>query len=328
MLISIVVFSMVIVSSCNKEDELKVSENTNKTMTNARLNPELSNEEMEESIINFMDKLENPGSYEAMNYEEAFDYIEATLNFKYINYDYSKCANTKEFTSSIELSINSEGNMKMVEIATAYDAILKDWHEKYYSIEESSKTPLVFNITEVTETAVRYSMTVGYGFLDLSLWGEEFVPATLTDFDDAKDQYNNKIYSHLNNTLIEWTSVGNRVYIPTIDVNLYIPALLPSYGSDPLPNDINFCDYQLFWSKASFPTHHYQLNLIEYNFYYDQAFVIMLDHLSNNSGVNYVSLAYFKDIFSGIKPNYTEVKHLFKVNYGKRYSTQSAVSTL
>ena len=81
-LLVIMLATIVYLSSCSKEDEIintKKVESSD-TYSKARLNNKLSNEEMEANIRKFIVKLENPGSYSAMNFEEAFEYVEATLN--------------------------------------------------------------------------------------------------------------------------------------------------------------------------------------------------------------------------------------------------------
>ncbi len=333
MLIAIVVFSMVIVSSCNKEDDLKVSENANKTMTNARLNTELSNEEMEKDILNFMDKLEDPASYEGLNYEEAFDYIEATLNFKYINYDYSKCANTESFNGSAQFTLADGDIMEMDIVKEVYDAILEDWREKYYSVGDEIKTPIVFDITEITTTNVKYEMTVGYGSLDLSLWGEEFVPAASTYFIDAANQYTYQLYAHLHNIqlqLVCYTN-GSRIYIPNVGQEwIPDPRLHPSTPDPVLPIDNGITDYEFFYTNSdivNYNGYHLYLNDLEYKYYKDQLCNYMQNFVNTTIGTNYVNYASVNA--GGNYPTYNYVAmHQFKFYYGHTYCTSITACTL
>ena len=327
-MLSIIVF----ISSCSKVEEMQPINSANNKMVSARINTNMSNEEMETDIKAFIDKLENPSSYGEMNFEEAFEYIEATLNYKYVNYDYSKCANTKEFTGNIQIAIDSNENMQMQmnDITDAYEQILADWRVKYHSISETVKTPIVFDITDVTPTGVKYTMIVGYGSLDLYKWGEEFVPSSTTYFFDAVYEYNNRLYNHLNNNMIQWCPSGNRVYIPQVGLMQYLSySGLPSGGADPLPpNNNNYCDYRLYYSHASLPNHHLYFNTQEYSFYNDQGYLLMTNYLNNNPNANYISQAYFYPQSLSSGSNVYMAMHQFSFYYGFSYITASNVYTL
>jgi len=328
-LLSIV--ALFVVSSCNKEDEqLQKQDTKTSTIKSARLNTEMTNEEMEAHITAFMDKLADPTNFGDMNYKEAFEDVEATLNYKYVNYDYSKCANTQKFTADIQIAVDANGNMSMESIAAAYNQILADWRTKYHSISETEKTPIVFDITDVTENTVKYTMMVGYGYLDLTKWDKSFVPATSTYFCDAAYEYNNRLYHHLNNTMIQWCPPGNRVYIPQVGLMQYISHTgLPSGAADPIPpGNNNYCDFKLFYSHASLPSHHLNLNSTEYSFYYDQGCLLMTNYLNNTPNANYISQAYFFPVKEGNIPNYYKVMHQFSFFYGYRYFTLANTYTL
>lgn len=333
-LLAIVLATIIYISSCSKDKEIMNTQaNTEKMHSNARIDPSLSNEEMEAAIKEFIKKLEEPSSYSAMNYEEAFEYIEATLNYKYVNYDYSKCANTEEFTGSVQITSNGDGEMDMEAIANVYDAILQDWKAKYHSISEDVKTPIVFDIIDVTPTNVKYIMTVGYGYLDLSLWGEDFVPPTSTYFENAANQYTYQLYAHLNNNQIQLLGMGNgtRIYVPNIGGEwIQDPRLHPSTPDPVPPIDNGITDYKFFYANSdviNYNGYHLSLNTIEYNYHKDQLYVYMQSFLNNTSGANYVS--YARVDAAGNFPNYDYVaKHMFSFDYGITYWTSVAVSTL
>jgi hypothetical protein len=298
------------------------------------MSQDMTNEEMEESILGFIDKLENPEGQSDMDIEEAFDYVEATLNYKYVNYDYSKCANTVEFTSSINISPDQNNMMTMGAISVAYDSILADWQQHYYSIEDNNKTPIVFDITDISSTEIKYTMIVGYGYLDLSKWGESFMPAASTYFKTAASQYTYQLYAHLNNNLIQWNPSGTRTYSWPVVPTYYIqPSSYPSNPStssvnpEPLPPLGNgYTDYKLFKSDFGGPNYHLYLNTTEYNYHRDMLSVIYLDLLANNQNANFVILAQVEAY--GINPYNYHVKHIMKILLGHRYWTTIPVSTL
>ena len=308
--------------------------NTEKMHSNARIDPSLSNEEMEAAIKEFIKKLEEPSSYSAMNYEEAFEYIEATLNYKYVNYDYSKCANTEEFNGSVQFTSNGDGEMDMEAIANVYDAILQDWKAKYHSISEDVKTPIVFDIIDVTANNVKYTMVVGYGALDLSLWGEEFVPLSSTYYKTAGDQFTYQLYAQLHNNQIQLTPpLGARLYSST-SYTCWVDAY--NYPSNPSTSSINpeplpplgngYTDYKLFYSSYSETGYHLDLNQIEYGYHKDMIQVIMFDFLQSRPDANFISDAYVSSY--GLNPYYYKVFHYLHITLGIRYWTYTPISSL
>ena len=334
-LLIIVIITTAFLSSCNKDKAFE-QEIYGKTST-ARLNTELNNEEMEADINAFIEKLENPSTASDMNYEEAFEYIEATLNYKYVNYDYSKCANTQEFTGEIAISVDADGNMTMEAIKTAYDSILNDWHNKYYSINETEKTPIVFDITEVTSTNVYYTMVVGYGYIDLSLWGENYVlPQNSIYFVQAADAINNGMNAQINNGQINRCPSGSRVYYVILG-NKYVtkPQDYPSGTDDiSLPGTDGYTDYRFFFSSKdpAYNNPHFYLSTTstfnEYGFYKVQYGQFITNYAYNNGG-NRVSFQnfYAKRIVDANNNDYTGW-HEFYFTYGKEYFTIKNISTL
>jgi hypothetical protein len=288
---------------------------------------DMTNEEMEESILGFIDKLENPEGQSDMDIEEAFEYVEATLNYKYVNYDYSKCASTVEFTSSITISPDQNNMMTMGAISVAYDSILADWQQHYYSVEDNIKTPIVFDITDISSTEIKYTMVVGYGYLDLSLWDKSFQPAASTFFKTAASQYTYQLYAQLNNNLIQLNPSGTRTYSWPVVPTYYIqPTSYPSNPStatvnpEPLPPLGNgYTDYKLFKSDFGASNYHLYLNTTEYNYHRDMLSVIYLDILANNLNANFVILAQVEA--TGLNPNYYHPRHNMKIKLGHRYFT-------
>ncbi len=328
-IIALALLSMIYISSCSKDDDVSQNKNNTTTMNNARLNNEMTNEEMEADINAFIDKLDEPNSYPDMNFEEAFEYVEATLNYKYVNYDYSKCANTQEFSGSVSISVNSDNEMSMTEISEAYNSILSDWQSNYYSVEDTVKTPIVFDITDVTSSSIKYTMIVGYGELDLSEWGDEFVTPPSTNFFLASVLYNNRLHNHLNNNMIQWLPSG-RLYIPNVIVIQYLnPLDFISYANDPYPpNNNGFTDYKYFYSHLSNSNHHLDFDAVEFDFYYDQLYIAMTNYLYNHSNVNYIGHAKIMPSGSGTPPNYYMALHRFKFHCGYSYWSLTNVSTL
>jgi len=315
---------------------LEQKQNTNTSIKQARIDSKMSNEEMEADINDFIKKLEDPNSYADMDYKEAFDYVEATLNYKYVNYDYSKCAKTKTFTSSVNINTNANGEITMADIKAAYDVILADWHNKYYSIAEEVKTPIVFDITEVTPNSVKYTMVVGYGYIDLSKWGDAFVPPSSTYFKTAAAQYTNMLHAHLNNNQIQWNPPGTRAYSYYITTVYVGPTQYPSNPStasvnpEPLPPLGNFyTDYKLFKSDKSTygnTNYHTYLNSTEYNYHRDMLSIIYLNELSKNQYANFVSNVIVEAY--GINPYYYNINHHMIISLGHRYYTYTPISTL
>ncbi len=329
------VFTIAFMTSCNKDKVLE-QESYSKSST-ARLNTELNNEDMEADINEFIDKLENPSTSADMNYEEAFEYIEATLNYKYVNYDYSKCANTSEFTGEISISVDADNNMTMAAIKTAYDSILNDWHNKYYSISETEKTPIVFDITEVTNTSVSYTMVVGYGYIDLSLWGDNYVvPTNSIYFMAAATAMTNGMNAQINNNQIQRCPSGSRVYYVVLGSKfIKAPQNYPSGTDDiSLPGTDGYTDYRFFFSSKdpAYNNPHFYLSTTsafnEYGFYKDQYGQYITDYAFNNGG-NRVSFqniygVAFKDQYNSDYTGY----HNCYFYYGKEYYTITSLSTL
>ncbi len=330
------VAALFVVSSCKKEEAgLQNTEiNSNTNIKSVRLNTNMTNEEMEAEIKGFIEKLENPKEQPDMNYKEAFENVEATLNYKYVNYDYSKCANTKEFNDSINISPDANDMMSMTAIKAAYTSILNDWHNKYYSISDDIKTPIVFDITDVTPTSVKYTMDVGYGYLDLSTWGKDFVAAASTYYVTAAHHYTFQLYAHLHNNQIQWNPSGTRTYAWSVVPTYYIdPTDYPSNPSmasvnpEPLPPLGNgYTDYKLFKSDQDLPGYHLYLNTKEYNYHWHMLSVILMDLLNRNSNANFVVLAEVEAY--GLNPYFPHVKHYMKVRLGYRYWTVEPISTL
>jgi len=326
-LLSIV--ALFVVSSCNKEDEqLQKQDTKTSTLKSARINTGMTNEEMETHITAFMDKLDEPTNFGDMNYEEAFEDVEATLNYKYVNYDYSKCANTQEFAADIQIDVDADGNMRMESIAAAYNQILADWKKKYHSISETEKTPIVFDITDITENTVKYTMIVGYGELDLksNIWNDLGLDSV--GYFMASVLFNQELYYQLNNNMVQWLPVG-RLYMPNIGQIQYLQAtLLPSYSLDPFPpNNNGLTDYRLFYTNPSMTNYHEYLHEAEFNYYFSQLITIMTDYLSTNSNANYVTYTYVRPYIAPLGSQHI-VWHGFKFNYGYSYYTVANLYTL
>ncbi len=212
----------------------------------------------------------------------------------------------------------------------AYDSILNDWSTKYHSIEDVNKTPIVFDIIDVSSTKVDYTMVVGKGSIDLELYGDKFVTPTSTNFFLASILFNDMMYHHLNNDMIQWMPSGNRLYSPTISSYTATPFVFPSAALDPLPpNDNGFTDYRLYYSHASNSNHHIDLNTIEFNYYYNQfGNDLMFEVLNSYPNKNYVTFAKVNCFTQGSNPNFTLAEHMVEYHFGRRYWTANGLSTL
>ena len=335
-LIATIVLTMVIVSSCSKEDGLVDENKSSKSMTNARINPEMTSEEVEKNILVFMDKLEHPGSYERMNYEEAFEYVEAALNFQYVNYDYSKCANTERFNGDVQFTLEDGETIEMDQLKEIYDVILEDWREKYYSVEDEIKTPIVFNITDISSTGVKYEMEVGYGSLDLEYWGKKSAPADSTYWITAGNQMHWQINAFLSNYQIALYNPGagfQRVFITNVGNILYNHTDYPSNPStalvypEPLPPLTNgYTDYRLFTSDMNGLEYHQYINAAEYDYHRAMMFVFLTESIHVDPMQNYVSYARVDSY--GIFPSYQVIGHRLRVTMGRHYITSTPIITL
>lgn len=269
--LSLVLVTLLMIS-CSK-DEIKIDNKSkqNAPTINSRLNTEMTDAEYETDIINFITKLDSAEGYDDMNYIEAFEYVESTLIYKYINLDYSKCKNTTEFNSSISISPDEEGMMSMVAIKDAYDAMKGDWSANFHSISDDDKTPIVFRITEITNTTVKFQMLVGHGYIDLSLWGENYVVPPNINYATAANSITNGMLQHLKNIGITNKPGPNYhlVYQNPANgrVDITDPTQYPSVN-DPLPPSTNgFTDYLFFYTNTGNTGYHLNLNTTEYNYY-------------------------------------------------------------
>jgi hypothetical protein len=301
------------------------------------MSQDMTNEEMEESILGFIDKLENPEGQSDMDIEEAFDYVEATLNYKYVNYDYSKCANTVEFTSSINISPDQNNMMTMGAISVAYDSILADWQQHYYSIEDNNKTPIVFDITDISSTEIKYTMIVGYGSLDIGYWANPTPPTSAVYFVQAANNYTNGITAQINNDQISRQPTGSRSYYVAIG-GQYVtdPRNYPSGSNDnSLPGNNGYTDFLFYFSSAdpNYQNFHLYLSvppqLDEYGFYATQLGQYVTDYATNNGGnrVSYCKV-YEAHLSDPSNQNIAEARHKVNFTFGREYYTQTNLSSL
>ena len=335
----VLVLSIIVIlfTSCSKEDEI-TSVPAKHSNSNARLNPKLSNEEMENDILSFIAKLEQPEGQQDMNYKEAFEYVEATLNYKYVNYDYSKCANTTTFTSSFEISPDKNGMMSMTAISLAYDSILADWRQKYNSVNEDVKTPIVFDISQISATRVFYTMIVGYGSLDLKYWARPVQPTSPVYFIQAANDYTFGMMAQINNGQISRQPVGTRTYYVSLG-GQYItdPRNYPSGNADiSLPGNNGYTDFLFFFSSAdpNYQNFHLYLSvppqLDEYGFYATQLGQYVTNYATNNGGnrVSYCQIWADWQVSATNNQIITEARHKLNFYYGREYYTQTSLSTL
>ena len=323
----------VLIIGCSKEKLQKENSMTkqNYGTQNARISNQMSNDDMEKEIMDFIEKVNDTIILPAINYIEAFEYVEASLNFQYVNYNYSKCANTTTFTGSIEFSVDENSNMSFDNIRLAYNAILNDWKSKYHSISVTEKTPIVFDITEVRSTCVDYTMIVGYGELDLNEYDEGFVPQALTPFTVAGTEFNSYLYFQFEALKQQMFPLGYRVYLPVVRGVQYLwPLNHPSGGSDVYPpNNNGLTDYLFFYSDHANSNFHTDIDQSEYYFYRGNLNPIMQNYISNNNDVNYAAFGDITSNFgSGNPPNYSKIWHSFSFYVGTSFYTSQALWTL
>lgn len=322
--------SMIFVSSCSKvEDSVQKSSTIdNKPI---RMSEDMTNDEMESSILDFIFKLDNPEGQADMDVEEAFEYVEAALNYKYVNYDYSKCANTVEFQGSINIAPDENNMMTMSAISLAYDSILNDWSTKYHSVNDEYKTPIVFDITSLEGNRVEYTMIVGKGSIDLRDYSKDLVVPTTIYHADGAYYIQNQILNYLNNTNI---SYGNRSYFVLIGMQWLGPKGSIN-SNDPTPGD-GYIDYQYFYTNIAEPGYHLFWHQYEYDYYKDSYFDGLSDFISSTPSVNATSYYHIGIDFNGpaYNPNANPpttpniLWHIPQVFYGERYITANGMSTL
>jgi hypothetical protein len=332
----ILLFLLMIFTSCDKEKDL-YSGSDDRNFSNARINSDNSNEKMEDDINAFIKKLEDPENEANMDYIEAFEYVEATLNYNYVNFDYSKCENIETFDSYIDISPDEEGMMSMVAISVAYDSILAEWRTRYYSIDEENKTPIVFDITEVTQARVFFTMVVGYGSLNLSYWENPTTPPTGVYFTQAAQNYSNGMMAQINNELISRTPSGMRAYYVLFGgqyIKNYEALNYPSGSADiSLPGNDGITDYLFFFSSSLSPYQNFHLylsvppQLDEYGFYATQLGQYVTNYAANHGG-NRVSLCDVYSFSSSQGSTITIAAHGVNFYYGKEYYTSTSLSTL
>jgi hypothetical protein len=335
LIFGLLAIAVVFAISCKKDVESY--DNSNFTNEKAmRLNSELSNEEMEEQITSFIEKLEYPETQPSMNYEEAFDYIEATLNYKYVDYDYSKCADIQTFYGSLSINPDGEGMMTMSAISQIYDSIVSNWRVNYYSLDESNKTPIVFDITEIRSSSIEYIMVVGYGSLELSYWANPTPPPSGVYFKQAAQNYTNGMTAQINNDQISRCPSGARAYYVSLGGQLVSdPRNYPSGSLDiSLPNDDGYTDYLFFFSSADINYNNFHLylsvppQLDEYGFHATQLGNYVTNYAATHGG-NRVTLCdvgwnELKDAYNVVQ----EARHTVNFYFGKEYYTQTSLSTL
>jgi hypothetical protein len=325
---------MIFVSSCSKVEET-IQNNSLATPLNksARLSDTLTNEAMENAILAFISKIEAPVGQTDMNVENAFEYIEAALNYKYVNYDYSKCANSETFYGTY--SINPDGNnmMTMSDISKAFNDIRTDWSSKYHGVEDEIKTPIVFDITSIEDNTVNYTMVVGKGSIDLKAYTNDLVfygNGTYYHVNGAR-YIQNQILNFISNTGI---TLGSRSYF--VNVGIQWLGLKGSINSnDPIPGD-GYIDYQYFYTNITENGYHLFWQQFEYSYYKNAYFNGLSNFISSLPGYNEASYYHIGIDYSGpaYNPNANPpttpnvVWHEAQVFYGTRYITPNGMSTL
>jgi len=269
-----------------------------------------------------------------MDYKEAFDYVEATFNYKYVNYDYSKCANTKIFTSSVSINTNANGEITMVDIKAAYDAILADWHNKYYSVEEEDKTPIVLDITDVTSSIVKYTMVVGYGYVDLSEWGKAFVPPPGTIFWETAQTWMTYCFeNHLD--WVKHNITNGRPYFINVGHKADFGYKGPLNVNDPTPGD-GFIDNYFWYTEKGKPGYHFLLYQWEYSYHVNAYFTFVQEFISSLPNANACSYSgmgidYYPYNYNpnGPNPIWPDKAGLIPdIFYGRQYTTNTNLSAL
>jgi hypothetical protein len=326
-MLSIIVF----ISSCSKDEKMQPIDNANNNkMVSARISTEMTDEEYEADIKAFIDKLENPSSYGEMNFEEAFEYVESTLIYEYINLDYSKCATISEFNSSLTISVDNEGEMSMIDIKSAYEKMRLNWSSNFHSINDENKTPIMFHITEITSTTIKYQMIIGHGYVDLDLWGENYIVPPSVNYVTAANSITMGMLLHLKNIgitnrpglnyhLVFQNPTPNKVIITD-------PTLYQSINDPLLPINNGYTDYLFFYTNSGGTGYHQNLSTLEYN-YYNTAFHEYVADYPPTVGCNNIIYARL-DPISQVFANSTEYKHKVTFYYSVRRWVKNPPSTL
>ena len=235
-----------------------------------------------------------------------------------------------EFKGSISISPDANNMMTMNAISLAYDSIFNDWSTKYHSIEDVNKTPIVFDITDVSSTKVDYTMVVGKGSIDLKAYSTDLVVPKSIFHANGAYYIENQILNYLNNTNI---SMGNRSYFVLVGMQWLGPKGLIN-SNDPIPDD-GYIDYQYFYTNKAEPGYHLFWHQFEYDYYKDSYFNGLSDFISSLPSINAAS--YYHIGIDGVGnyfPNQNPPVlpdsrwHTPQVFYGRRYITASSMSTL
>lgn len=247
-LISFIAILAILTSSCEKKEEaINQNPSNNKMATMDEIHP------IEAKILKFINRMdmvrENPDYSGSENWNYTPDsmvwYIEAALNYAYVRLDYEYCAEVEEYQGSQEFN-TSEDQYNIVDVQDMYDAILDDWRDKYYSVEDETRTPMTFDIASFDENAISYRMVVTHGYVELEDYS---FPITLASppihwiFAGTGMSYTMEKYiSYLNSLPITdncfFVSVGNYRYGgPPFPLN----------PNDPNPGD-QYIDHIFFYS--------------------------------------------------------------------------------
>lgn len=328
-IIYLIGLSIIFVISCAKEESMVFPKSNNGSMTNTtRLFRDMSDEAVEADLIAFINKLDAPEGKAPMEIDEALEYIEATLNYKYVNLDYSKCQETVEFEGTQSIVPDSSGQLSMSAIAALYSNIKDDWHDKYASIEVEVKTPVAFDITGITNNVVNYVMMVGHGSLDLPAYRFDFTPQ-VWDFIEAANNMSWRMIASLTGVQ---ENQPRPYYITTGTAFLGIKG--PINPNDPTPGD-GIIDYHRYYCDSELHGNHFWLEIFEYDYHeamYFSDVSTFVSALSLSTGYSYMMADQYPmgnfplSINPIIYPN--SAWHNPRVFYGTRHSTPTAVCEL
>ena len=303
---------------------MEQKQNTNTSIKQARIDSKMSNEEYIKDIHAFFDKIENPSEDEFMDVSEAIDYVEAGLNYRYVNLADMYYLNDTVFSGSFIFN-STAGKMNTVDIKRLYDVLKDDWSMKYNSLNFENKRPILFDITDIEENTIKYDFVIAWEKLDVDLY-RKYVPTTYIPYNVAANIIKNWIRAdaicpyQLNTTWYRAVpiSVNEKLFIGG---NILNP-------NDPTPND-GLIDFMQFYTEmaASYPNYHVTLAPYEMTHYHWGTNTIISNFMQThpNEEVVYRNVTYgFSGSPSWPTPHiarhnttikYSEFKYTYEISY-------------
>jgi hypothetical protein len=235
-------------------------------------------------------------------------------------------------------TFDEEDTYNIVELQELYDLLLDDWRDKYYSVDDETRTPIAFVIEPYESSVINYTMVVCYGEIDLDEYSDEnfLVPGTIR-YDVAAQMLENRMFNHLNNPDITYpfrsfyTALGYHWEEP----DLNNPPPFPLNVNDPTSGD-QYIDYLFWFIDKSLPSgYHFLLHDWEYDYHESAYFNFVNDFIVSMPGANACSFSHIGIDITGIYNPFgsppvfpDKMWHEPLIVYGVWHYTSSNLSTL